>query len=410
MNSDIVIIGAGIIGLSTAFQLARRSKARILVLEQGSNLGEGSTGASSAICRHRYSLDEMVELARDGINAYRHWPEFLGIKEPLAEFQNDGVLWLNDLGSAWARVERDRMNAKGISAEVVSSSDVRERFPALNPCTLSPDLIDGTDHTCNSGDQFLFENDGGYFDPMNALTDLMKAARTAGVEVKFRSRVQAVNSAGGKVTGLQLTSGETIQSQYIVNASGPWCNEILDNLGISFPWSLKPTRIQVLHLDRPGEVVGKIPVCCDIPGGIYFREQNQGQQIVIGSTLEEDEREVVDPSDYKTYIDDEFKVAKLHALHHRIPALPYSGAVKGYTGLYTVNQEDVHPIVGESPLEGLYLANGFSGHGFKLAPAIGSLLAQAITGEVSAFDTSVPAEFLSFYRAPLSIATKNVLA
>ena len=82
----------------------------------------------------------------------------------------------------------------------------------------------------------------------------------------------------------------------------------------------------------------------------------------------------------------------------------------GYSGLYTINRSDMHPIVGRTPVEGFYVANGFSGHGFKLAPAIGSLLAQAITGESSTFDTSVSADFLAFDRSPIALASKTVLA
>ena len=146
-------------------------------------------------------------------------------------------------------------------------------------------------------------------------------------------------------------------------------------------------------------------------GGIYFRTQNRGQQIILGSTLEEDEQEVVaNPSDYAQTIEDDFMHAKLHALHHRIPSLPYRGTVNGYCGLYTVNRQDVHPIVGRTQIEGFYVANGFSGHGFKLAPAIGSMLAQEITGEICDFDTGVPPAFLSIDRIPLQLDSKNVLA
>ena len=108
--------------------------------------------------------------------------------------------------------------------------------------------------------------------------------------------------------------------------------------------------------------------------------------------------------------DESFLQAKLHALHHRIPALPYRGQVRGYCGLYTVNQQDVHPIVGETRIKGFYLANGFSGHGFKLAPAIGSLLAQLIAGRTRDFDTTVRTDFFSIDRTPFDLDSKSVLA
>ena len=95
-TADVVVIGAGIIGMSAAFQIARRSGARIVVLEKGVGPGEGSTGASSAVCRFRYSYAEIVQLAKDGIAAYQHWPDFLGNTAPNARFHRIGVVWLAD--------------------------------------------------------------------------------------------------------------------------------------------------------------------------------------------------------------------------------------------------------------------------------------------------------------------------
>jgi glycine/D-amino acid oxidase-like deaminating enzyme len=163
--------------------------------------------------------------------------------------------------------------------------------------------------------------------------------------------------------------------------------------------------------DRPAALEGHIPVTADLAGGIYFRTQNNGQQLVVGSVREEDEREAVaDPDDFRTETDHEFEAINLYVLHHRLPALTASGRVRGYCGLYTTNLEDVHPILGPTRLDGFWVANGFSGHGFKLAPAIGSMLAQALTGEKRDFDTGIPLSFLAVDRDPIGVASKNVLA
>ena len=397
-------------GLSTAYQLARRSNLKVLVLEQGAGLGEGSTGASSAVCRHRYSIDAMVELARDGINAYRHWQEFTGIDQPVAKFHPDGVLWLQADGKAWADKECDRMQRLAIKAEVLDEHEVHNRFPSLSTCLTSPDLITGTAHDCNQSGHFLFETDGGYFDPVDALTDLREALSKKNVQVRCNTKVRAITTASGRATGVELETGQRLSSGMVINTTGPWCNDLLEPLGLAGQWPLKPTRIQIIHIDKPAAIAGKIPVCCDLVGGIYFREQNRGQQIVMGSTLEEDEHEVVDPSNYNNWVDDEFKIPKLHALKHRIPDLPRNLTVAGYTGLYTVNQTDVHPVVGVTEIDGLFVCNGFSGHGFKIGPAIGSLLAQQITGDILDFDTQVSPDFLAFNRTPLSVDSLNVMA
>ena len=407
---DVLIAGAGIIGMSAAFQIARRSNCSVMVVDKGVGPGEGSTGASSAVCRFKYTHPEMVRLAREGIEAYRRWPEFLRTKGVRAEYHGIGVLWFGDGSSGWAEAESRRLGNEGIRTAVLSAQDVSERYPALNPCIVPPDLVEGTAHECRYGGAHLLEVDGGYVDPVSALQDLIDAARGRGVDVRFQSGVTDLHLDGDRVRGATLSTGETVSCGSLVCATGPWCNSLLEQAGLGDRWPLEPTRIQIVHIDRPASVVGDIPVCADPVGGNYFRTQNRGQQILVGSVLTEDEEERVDPDDYPTYVDDDFARLKLHALQHRIPALSYSGAVRGYSGLYTINRTDMHPIVGRTPVEGFYVANGFSGHGFKLAPAIGSLLAQAIAGTTVDFDASVGADFLAFDRSPIALASKTVLA
>jgi glycine/D-amino acid oxidase-like deaminating enzyme len=409
-NVDVLIAGGGIVGMSVAFQIARRAKCSVMVVDKGAGPGEGSTGASSAVCRFKYSHAEMVRLARDGIEAYRRWPEFLGLKDVRAEYQRLGVLWFGDGSDDWAEAEGRRLGHEGIRTAVLGASDVAEHYPALNPCIVPPDLAEGTAHDCRPGGGHLLEIDGGYVDPVSALQDLIEAARARGVEVRFQRQVTGLQFDGDRVAGATLSDGETVNCGNIVCATGPWCNALLASAGLAGRWPLEPTRIQVVHIDRPDNLGGDIPVCADAVGGIYLRTQNRGQQILVGSVLSEDEEERADPDNYAKYVDDDFARVKLHALQHRLPGLSYAAAVHGYSGLYTINRSDMHPVVGRTPVEGFHVANGFSGHGFKLAPAIGSLLAQAITGETIAFDTSVSADFLAFDRAPIALASKTVLA
>lgn len=410
-NYDVVVAGAGIIGLSIAWQLARRSTLRIAVLEKGAGVGEGSTGASSAVCRFRYSLDELVYLARDGINAYRNWRAFTGLADPRAQFQNDGVLWMPGGDTTWADTEHARMRQLGIATQVLGDADIRERFPSLNTCALAPDFETGAAHQCQGGGHHLLETDGGYFDPAGAMQDLVEACRGKGVDVRFKTAVSAIEQKGGRVQAVTTADGKRLSTALLINAAGPWCRRLYAEAGVELGWDLQPVRIQIVHRDRPPELEGHIPVAVDMPGGIYFRTQNRGQQLIVGSVLEDDEQELVaDPDNYRTETDAEFEMLKLHALHHRFPGLPYRGQRAGYCGLYTVNRDDVHPVLGPTAIEGFWVANGFSGHGFKLAPAIGSMVAQAIAAESGDFDTEVPMAFLGIGRKPMELDAKSVLA
>lgn len=408
-SPDIIIIGAGVIGLCCALQLTRRTNASILVLEQGVGLGEGSTGASSAIGRHVYTHDTMLELARDGINAYRNWPEFLAADSVLAKFEQAGLLWLS-ASPDWCKTNRERLSRFDIPCSLLTDADVESRFPAINPCALAPDLVQGEPHECRGGAMHLLEETAGYIDPQNVLQDLLDVLGTRGVDIRFSTRVERFLMDGERVTGVATSAGDTWSCGQVLNAAGPWCNALLAQLGLDDRWPLQPTRIQMLHITRPASVKGTLPVCYDTQSGFYFRPQNLGQQLVAGSTRAEEEQEQVDPDNFDRLADDDFTAITLHALHHRLPGLSYRERVAGYAGLYTINRTDVHPLVGPSPFAGLLIANGFSGHGFKLAPAIGALLAREITGDSLADDTRVPPDFLAWDREPLDVRQKNVLA
>ncbi len=265
---DIVIIGAGIIGLSIAWQLARRSKLKIAVLEKGTGVGEGSTGASSAVCRFRYSLNEMLTLAQDGIKAYRDWQSYTGLGETRARFQQEGVLWMPGSDTEWADTEHKRMTEFGIPTEVLDDSDLQKRFPALNNCTLVPDLETGESHACVGNSRNLLELEGGYIDPVSAAQDLVEACKKQGVDILFKSCVKDIVTQCGRVESVSLENGDTLQTPLLINASGPWCQRLFKAAGLTMPWELTPVRIQVLYRDRPEELQGHIPVTVDMECGI----------------------------------------------------------------------------------------------------------------------------------------------
>lgn len=407
--ADVVVVGAGIIGASISHQLARRGL-EVVAVDKAAGPAEGSTGASSSICRCRYTHPEVVRLALHGREAYANWAEYTGLESPRAELTRTGVLWM--MGESITDVDAavDRLVGQGVSAENLTASDVVERWPQLSTCAAPLDLEGDSDHVCVPGEAHLFEPDGGYVDAVGANQDLIDATRLLGGEVRFRSAVASMIRADNRITGVTLEDGDTIEADIVVNAAGPWCNRLNEMAGAELRWTLTPTRIQTVYRQIPEGFAG-LPTTADGSSGIYFRTESGGQQLLVGSVVAEDEEELVDdPDSFKRSPDAEFTQMKLAALHHRLPGLEPRGMPSGIAGLYTINREDVHPVVGPTEVPGFWVANGFSGHGFKLAPAVGSLIAQAITGSRVEGDTDVPVDFLSVDRAPIDVAAKSVLA
>lgn len=409
-TADVVVVGAGIVGSAIAYQIARRSSLSVTLLDKGAGPAEGSTGASSSICRCRYSNPDVIRLARDGLAAYRNWAEFTGLKRPGNEFTHTGVLWLLNEDRARLEAERDRLGEAGVAISLLSSDEITARFPSLSTCVAPFDLTGVVEHECRQIELAVFEEDAGYADPSAANADLIEATRNWGGSVRFRSGVTGIRKDGERVAGIELADGSAIEAGLVVNAAGPWCNRLNQLAGLDLHWPLEPTRVQVVYRDWPQEL-GSLPIVVEASTGIYLRPDAAGSRILFGSVLEEDERErVEDPDHFKTSADAAFRDIKIHGLHHRIPGLPHRGGVTGIAGLYTINRTDVHPVVGPSGMDGYWLANGLSGHGFKLAPMIGSMVAQAITGERASFDTDVPMSLLSVDRDPIDVAAKSVLA
>ena len=153
-------------------------------------------------------------------------------------------------------------------------------------------------------------------------------------------------------------------------------------------------------------------------GGTYMRPQLHSKQILVSAAREEDERDFISNPDKCTPdlgCDPDYRSKYLNSLFNRLspildPNMPGASKVNGMTGMYTICEEDVHPIIGQTKLNGFYVCNGFSGHGFKCAPAVGSILAKNITGIDIDGDTNVDIDFYSPYRTPHMMKVKSVLA
>jgi glycine/D-amino acid oxidase-like deaminating enzyme len=246
-TADVVVVGAGIVGSSIAYQLTRHGAGSVVALDKGRGPAEGSTGASSSICRCRYTHPEVVRLAYHGQEAYGNWAEFTGLDQPRSGLNRVGVLWM--MGESGETVDADagKLIGEGVKAESLGPEEVTELFPSLSTCAVPFDLTGEVEHVCAPGEAFLYESLGGYVDPVGANQDLIEATGRLGGSVEFNSQVTGVTRANGTVTGVELSDGTRISASLVVNAAGPWCNQLNAMAGADLRWTLTPTRIQTVY-------------------------------------------------------------------------------------------------------------------------------------------------------------------
>ncbi|EGD72458.1 hypothetical protein PTSG_00481 [Salpingoeca rosetta] len=446
---DVVVVGAGIMGLHTAYQLARRDRnLNVLVLEQGRSLGQGSTGYSTALLRCLYSLDGMVHAASDGLIVHQNWSEYTEISDPAGRLTPSPILWMTSETPETLEAKVARLRKFSHTPSVLSPQDIGTRF-GLRTDDLEPH------------ERFLCEEGTGYFDPTGALTDLKDACTRLGVQVVQNASVNQIltNETGTAAQGVwfnksdgnnaransspptpssassssssshtddsnpsawlgkrRASTGETVHAGAVINAAGPWSMRLNVASGIPFPWRIEPTRVQVVYkksLELTEEQLARIPCTADESNGIYFRPQLSSRQLLVGTILPEEESEVVvDPDECVDYVDQERETRYISGLLDRIPALAPRGAVTGFSAMYSVNLDDGHPVVGPHPsIANLFHAQGFTGHGFKIGPVVGSMLARDITNlSLPTFDATVDPAFFAVDRPPHRIARVSVLA
>jgi glycine/D-amino acid oxidase-like deaminating enzyme len=410
---DAVIVGAGVMGASSALQLAAAGLRRVLVVEKGPGVGSGSTGRSTAIIRQTYSNYEVSLMAHEALRAFQHWADFVQLPQTRAHFVNSGVMFLFGKGEAALPQILAMHRRVGIRSSTLDDAERRRLFPDIDFSASSPELLAQGREQAHEVD-VLYEHEAGFADPVGTATDLLEAARALGAEARFRARVTAIRQAGGRVTGVALEQdglSEEIAAPVVVNCAGPWAVGLNAQAGQPLRHELVPTRVQIVTKQFSERLQGRLPMLADMVSGFYGRPEASGDLLILGSVKEEDEREAVaDPDDYNDVADAPFRERTLQLLQHRVPLLGTRGRVSSYAGLYTVNRTDSHPIIDRSGLEGFFYCNGFSGHGFKLSPIVGMLVAQKVLGQWGRGKTAVPVDFFNHDRRPLTTNWGGVIA
>ncbi len=362
-TAGAIVVGGGVIGASVALHLARAGVRNVLLVERH-HLCAGTTGQSGAIIRQHYSNAFLAALARESLYAFRHWDEAIGAGDP--GFVPSGVLvTVAEADAPGLRANVAMQRGLGIETAVLTPDDVR----ALDPRIAADDIA-----------LACYEPTAGYADPVATVGAFAQAARAAGVSIREGVEVTDVRTSGGRVVGVTTATGAAgaaIDAPVVVVAAGVWGLPLLARAGLDLP--ITPSRHPMAALRRPPGFGPAHTVILDMARAIYLRP-HAGEVTLVGSLAGEDDRLPADPDAYEPGVSRAEIARFAQEGARRVPALAGAVVQGGWAGLYD-GSADAHPILDAVPgVAGYYCAMGFSGHGFKLAPAFGRLLAARIVG------------------------------
>ena len=386
-TADVIIIGAGVIGAATAFELAKRGH-RTLSVDRNAEAGHGSTSGSCAIIRVHYSTLDGTAFAYEGYHYWRDWEEYLGVRDERgpAPFRQTGCLVLKTAANGHLARHKGHCDALGIPYEDWDAGHILRRLPIFDLSRFSPpkrpeDEGFGQPTGGRIEGAVFFPTAGYVTDPALSAHNLQCAAEAHGGRFRFGATVAGILTEGGRVSGVRLAGGETLHAPVVVNVAGPASARINAMAGVTGDMTIgtRALRQEVVHVpaptgfdwERDGMVVSDSDVAC------YARPEH-GNHVLIGS---EDP-----PCDGHHWVEDDLALDRdfteqwqVQALRfaQRVPSLGIPSRMRGVVDLYDVS-DDWIPIYDRSSLPGFYMACGTSGNQYKNAAIAGKLMAALV--------------------------------
>ncbi|MEH0580331.1 NAD(P)/FAD-dependent oxidoreductase [Streptomyces sp. B21-108] len=365
MATKAVVVGGGLIGLSIARALTQRGLTDVLVLERH-QLAGGGTGKSSGIVRAHYGVPSIAAMA------WRSMPVFEELGERVGFRQVGYTVIVGEENAEPLRANTAMHQGLGIDVDLIDNDRLAELWPMME-----------------TGDVALasYEPRGGFADATQLALHYGQVARDQGARIRQNTPVARILTTGGKVTGVELDGGEIVDADLVVVASGWWSAKLLADLGIDFP--VEAYRSELLIVDA-GEPLPDLPVVSDLVSLQYCRLEGAGQFLVGNSDHADFQKKFVDPDNYSNIAGEAGIEKYAEKLMHRFPGFPDPSVTHTYAGVYDV-PPDWNPVI--SPVggvDGLILSAGFAGHGFKISPAVGDLVADLVF-EGDSTDPDIPA-------------------
>ncbi|MDY6875292.1 MAG: FAD-binding oxidoreductase [Chloroflexota bacterium] len=357
---DVIIIGGGVMGASTAYHLALKGCQNVLLLERESFFGIQATGKCAGGIRYQFGTEINVRLSLLSLPMLDRFEEELD--QPI-DLRYCGYLFLltNEKDVTVFRQNVEMQHRMGVETEWLEPAQIAEIAPLIN----LEGILAGTFHARD-----------GLADPNSVVQGYVSGARRLGAKLLNNIEVIGIRVAGGRIQGVVTDQGE-IATTTVVNAAGPWAGVIGKMAGVDIP--IVPVRRQIVVTGPIPGIPPDFPFTIDFAQSLYFHREGQG--ILTGMS------NPGQPENFDQSVDEDWELVHLEAAMQRLPILERAGLASRWAGLYE-NSPDAHPILGHIPgAEGLYCIGGFSGHGFQHGPACGLLLAEEILdGEAHTLD------------------------
>jgi sarcosine oxidase, subunit beta len=353
-GASVVVVGGGVMGCSIAFHLAEQG-VDVLVLERGT-VCSGMTARSGALIRTHYTNAPEARMALAGLAYFRDWRERVG---GWCGFTVTGAAILVGPHDA-ERLRRNVAMLRGLGAdtEVATPGELAAEHPELDPRGIGLAAV---------------EPGSGYADPVATTFAFASRAVDLGARIRQGVAVHAVRVAGDRVTGLSTSDGE-VGADAVVLACGPWVDPLARTAG--FELGISPERSQLAFFRRP-DGARRHPLVIDGVLGTYFRPHG-GELSLLG--VEAGHHVEVDAVDREVEgYDHQLVAPALERLAGRVPAFAGAPFARGHRGVYDTSPDSRAVLDAAPGVAGLFVAGGFSGTGFKKAPAVGACMAELVT-------------------------------
>lgn len=364
-TADVVIVGGGLEGAAAAWSLSQRGVTDVTVLERNT-VGSGMTGKSSGIVRCHYGVSSLAAMATVGLEVFEKAEQYFGTD--IGFRQTGYVVGVGEPNVDNLRTSLAAQREVGVQTEEIDASEVAKLWPWAD---LEPFAA------------FGWEARGGYGDAYQTAQAFAVSARSAGVRIRQGANVTGLVLDGDRAIGVELADGTRVSAGTVVVATGAWTRPFLTPYGVDVP--IRVVREQIVTIS-PGVPIGAVPVFSDLVSLQYVRPELSGEILFGNSDLAH--CEPADPDDYLNRATDGFIDLTVDKVGTRFPGFPDAAITGSYAGCYDVTP-DWNPVISATGIDGLVVAAGFSGHGFKIAPAVGKLVADLVT-EGRSSDPRIP--------------------